>query len=308
MNWIYKGKDDVIFDTASNKKKKEKIKNVKRFLLAAFVLILLALFLIFKQYNFDLSSASGSKKEEKTTVEETTKRKVKYSNDQSTFLFFCSDDEKTKLEFLSAVRFDLKNDKIYIHPIDINGVNLTYRDFSGNISATPGNCFKSGGKAMLVEGCESYLGKKIDKYIGTTQTDLQNIIINFPSVKIDIEEDLTLSRNGDKVYFPKGIREISDANVFKYMTYNGRNNTEDLLKDQGKVFEAGIKGFINESFVENTDVIFERVINLSDSNISTFDVKSHKNDLEYFAGNNEKIKCEILLSIEDFSEILSKED
>ncbi|MBQ7653479.1 MAG: hypothetical protein IJS17_00220, partial [Clostridia bacterium] len=148
MNWIWKGRDDVIFETAENKKRKEKIKNIKRFVTAAVVLIVIAVLLILKQYNFDLSAAMGREKpaEEATSSLEQNDAK-KYSAEKKTFLFYCCNDEKTALDFLILMRIDLSDDVVNIHPVDVNAKALSYRDFAGSVTGSASNCFKTGGSA-----------------------------------------------------------------------------------------------------------------------------------------------------------------
>ncbi|MBQ6625629.1 MAG: LCP family protein [Clostridia bacterium] len=308
MNWIWKGRDEVIFETASDRKRNEKRKNIVRFIIAAVILVFVAVFLIFKQYNFDLSSASGSKDIVKeTTVHKEADEKVPSASGNKTFMFFCSNDNKTSLRFLILVNVNLDDDVITVHPININDKVLTYRDFSGQKTSSANECFKSGGRAMLYEACQNYLGTAIDKYMGTTDSDFSNIIVNFPNVKVDVESNLKLSFNGDVLYFNEGIQEISDNNLLKYMYYNGRESTEHLLQAQADVAVSAINEFIGESFIENVDIIFERIINLSDSNISTFDVRNNYDSLRYIAQENSPIKYKTELTKDDFIYIVTGE-
>lgn len=305
MNWIWKGRDDVIFETAEDKKRKEKIKNIKHFVLAAAVLIVVAILLILKQYNFNLSAAMGkSDAEEKTTSDSAQPDAKKYSPERKTFMLYCSDDDKTALDFLVLIHVNLSDDVVSIHPIDVNADLLTYRDFAGDAKGSASKCFSVGGSSMLLEACGNYLGKRVDKYIGTTESDFSNIIVNFPNVKVDIEGDLRLSNGTDSVYFNSGIQEISDVNLLKYLTYGGRSSTEELLEDQAKVVASAFSSFINETVVDNIDVVFDRVINLSQSNISVFDMKTHVDSLEYVALYAPEFEYKTLLSRDDFAETI----
>ena len=303
MNWIWKGRDDVIFETAGNAKKREKIKNIKRFVIAAAVLVVLAIVLILKQYNFNISAAIGKndkKDEEITSSDNTNDDSPVYSVEKKTFMFFCSNDEKTALDFLILMRVDLEDDVISIHPVDVNAKSFTFRDFSGSTLASASDCFKTGGSSMLYEASENYLGKKIDKYIGTTESDFSNIIVNFPNIKVDLENELKLSKDSDSVYFNKGIQEISDVNLLKFMTYGGRSSVEDLLKDQANVAASAVTTFINETMVENAEVVFDRIINLSTSNVSVFDLKTNLNSLEYISKYGSEFEYNTLLYKDDF--------
>lgn len=307
MNWIWKGRDDVIFETADDKKRKEKIRNVKRFALAAVVLLVIAVVLILKQYNFNLSAALGRGDEKKAqTTFEAEKEEIQksYYAEQETLLFYCSDDDKSSLYFLIMMSVDLSDDTVNIHPVDVNADILPYRDFSGDIVGSASHCFSIGGSSMLVEACENYLGKPIDKFFGTTESDFANIIVNFPNIKVDLESDLRLSNGTDSIYLNKGIQEISDINLLKYLTYGGRSSTEELLSDQAKAAAAALTAFINESIVENIDVVFDRIINLSQSNVSVFDLKNHVGSLEYIAKYGSEFEYNTMLSKEDFSESL----
>lgn len=303
MNWIWKGRDDVIFETAGDRKRKEKVKNIKRFLLAAAVLTVIAVLLILKQYNFDLSAALGRNdvKEKPTEIVTQTNEK-KYSAEKKTFLFYCCDDEKTALDFLILMHVDLSQDVVHIHPVDVNEKLLTYRDFSGEVTGSASGCFKAGGSSMLTEACENYIGRKIDRFLGTTRTDFSNIIVNFPNVKVDLAEDLRLSNGVDSVYFNSGIQEISDVNLLKFLTYGGRGSTEQLLSDQAQAAASAVSCFINETSVENADVVFDRVINLSQSNISVFDLKTHIDSLEYVSKYSSEFAYKTELSKDEFAQ------
>lgn len=300
MNWFFKGRDDVIFETAGDAKKHEKLKNIKRFVLAAVLLIFIAVILVLKQYNFDLSSvhANNDTTQEDTTV--TQKQVPKYSNDRQTFMFYCcADDEKT-LKFLIYMRFDLLKDKVIVHPVDINEDLFTYKGVSGTVTASAKKCFAEGGSTMMLEASKNYLSSQVDKFIGSDVSNFANIIVNFPNIKIDISNDLKLTDGSDIVFFDSGIQEISDNNLLKFMCYKGRPSTEDMLNDQGTVAAAAVTEFINDSLVENIDVVFERIINLSENNISVIDVKKHKQSLEYIAGHSSDIKFEITLDHDEF--------
>lgn len=301
MNWIWKGRDEVTFETASDRKRNKKRKNIVRYLLAAVVLVFIAVFLIFKQYNFDLSSASGSKEIVKeTTVRQEADETAPYASGNETFMFFCSDDHKSSLRFLILINFNFDDDVITVHPINVNDSVLTYRSISGTKTSSANECFISGGRGMLLEACQNYLGAEIHKYIGTTDTDFSNIVVNFPNVKVDVESNLKLNFNDDIIYLNEGIQEISDSTLLKYMYYNGRESAEQLLQAQADVAVSAIDTFIGESFIENIDVIYERVINLSDSNISTFDVRNNYDTLRYIAQENSPVKYKTELAKDDF--------
>lgn len=307
MNWFFKGRNDVIFETAKDAKRHEKLKNIKRFVLAAVLLIFVAVILILKQYNFDLSSVRANNSAEETSTTVTQKQIPKYSNDRQTFMFYCCDDDETTLKFLIYIRFDLLKDKITVHPVDISEDLFTYRNVSGTVTTSAKKCFSDGGSAMLLEAGKNYLSSQIDKYIGSDLSNFANIIVNFPNIKIDISRDLKLYDGSDVVFFDKGIQEISDNNLLKFMCYKGRESTQDMLYDQGKVAAAAVTEFINDSFSENIDVIFERVINLSQSNISVIDVKRHTKSIEYIAAHSSDIKFEIMLERDEFIKSI-KED
>ena len=307
MSWLWKGNDEVIFETAEQRKRKTKIKNIKYFSVAAFILLFVVGFIILRQYDFDLSSASGNAhvEEEETTVPEETKP-VTYAYGKSTIMFYCVNDNSSDVLFLAVMRADMDEGFIKIHPISTNEKILSYKDVTGNVTGNAVSCYKAGGSSLLREACENYLGTQIDRYIGINKEDFENITINFPQLQLYFDEAVTLNRFGDTVSFSMGNHMMTDAEILKFMSYDGREENAKL-SDQGYLLECMINQYFDASFVENSASIFSRIINLLDTDVSVFDLTDNKRAFEYMANKNADFECEKVLEKEEFISFITEE-
>lgn len=299
MDWLWKGKDEVTFETTKDRKRHERIKNIRRFVIAAVALAIIAAVLVLKQYDFDLSGASN-KTEETTEPETETTQKVKYATGKKTFMVYCTDDNEKEVQFLMLIRADMDQSFVKIHPMNVSEEIYSCSGVGVSKKVNASTCFLSGGSGMLKEACENYFGIKVDKYFGIDASDFENITVNFRNVTLNIPNTVTLTKNGDSESFEAGKQDITNRALYKYMTYDGFGSADDKMTAQAEGMKAMIDQYITDSFIDNINVIFSRIINLADSDISVIDVRNNIRSLRFIANKDSDFKCETVLSGDEF--------
>lgn len=299
MDWLWKGKDEVIFETSRDRKRREKARNIKWFVLAAVILALLAVILVMKQYDFRLNGGS-SKSGEETSAEEMTREEVKYATGKATFMVYCTGKEDKEITFLYLIRADMDEDFVKVHPLPVDEDILTFSGLKGNEKGNATRCYNIGGEGMLREACENYLGVKIDKFLGCTEDNFENIAVNFSNIKINVPATVNLYKNDDRETLAAGVQEISDRALYKYMTYDGFETKQAKLEAQGLSMKLMIEQFIDDNFVKNAAVIFSRIINMAQSDISVIDLQNNIKALKYMANENSDFECSSVISKDEF--------
>ena len=306
MSWLWKGNDEVIFETAEQRKRKTKIRNIKNFSVAAFILLFVVGFIILRQYDFDLSSASGSNHEEEVTTEQQETKPVTYAYGESNIMLYCVNDNGNDVLFLALLRADMNEGFIKIHPISTAEKIFSYKDVTGNVTGNAVSCYKAGGASLLKEACENYLGASIDRHIGINESDFENITMNFPEIQLYFDEAVSLSKSGDTVSFSMGNHKMTDDEILKFMSYDGRDESTKL-SDQGYLIENIIDQYFNDSFVENSASIFSRIINLLDTDVSIFDLTDNKRAFQYMANKHSDFECETITEKEEFISFVTED-
>ncbi len=294
MNWLWQGKNDVVFKTSERKHREKIRKNIIVFTCSAVVLILFAIFVIMWSYDFKISNAisdSGGKIEE--NVDETDDLPI--VSGSAKFMFFISDDIKENLLSLSVVNVDLDKNKITVMSIPVNEKIFVRNEKE----ISPSKCYVNYGAEELRSELEVCLGTEIQKYYGCLEGNFESIVANFNEFEYTFKRNYTLKHNEDTFNISKGNKKYTDSELLKILTYKGFDNEEKI---KGEVFSSMLKQYLNENTSANSSVIFTNLIGVGESDISVVDFADEKSAIIYLSSNKVKKTFNVVTDLDYFNE------
>lgn len=277
MNWLWQGNSDVVFKTAVQRKRGRRKKYALMFIGSAVVVVLLALFFFLLSFDFDIDNMIN--KSGGTVIVEEQEYVIRDVQGQQNFLIFCTDDNNEKITFLCAVRFNMESKQIKV--MNLSTTDKIFMLDAEKTDAT--SCYKYAGTSQLVKSAEDYFGITFDKYIGCKEGSIEGVVANFPEIKVNFMDDVTLKRGGDTVSFKSGQQAIKDDQVYKLLTYTP-DSKESTFKNI--VMVELLKQFFSESLIGERDNIYSSVVSQVDTNVSVVDFASYKDSIVVLSSNS----------------------
>ena len=291
MNWLWQGNNDVVFKTAVERKRGRRKKYALMFIGSGVLVVLLALFFFLLSFDFDIENMinrSGG-----TVIVEEQEYAIKEVSGEQNFLMFCTDDNDENVTFVCGIKFDMGSKEIKILPVSAS--DKIFNLNSQKVNATA--CYKYAGTPQLVSSAEEYFGVTFDKYIGCKEGSIEGVVANFPQLKVNFLNDVTLQKGGDTLSFKAGEHVIEDDEVYKLLTYTYSSRDEF---SKGLVVSEMMKQFFSENLIGERDNIYSNVVSQVNTNVSVVDFASYKDYIVVLSSNSVEKDFTIASSVNEF--------
>lgn len=200
------------------------------------------------------------------------------------FFVAAVEDNKTDVDFALIIRAQLYNKTFVIMPIDIN------KKYDENGARSLTDSYKNGGIMEMNEAAKKITGISTDRYIRVTRSGLAMIFGELGHVVFSIESPITLNVSEGIVSIPAGERELDYEEITDYLIKGSKeNNNLDFLADNVTVI---MKQYLSSVNYENTDKLFNTLINNIDTDITASDYFSAKDCIKAFESTTFVFKSE----------------
>ncbi len=194
------------------------------------------------------------------------------------------EDNKTDVDFALLIRAQLYNKTFVIVPVDIN------KKYDENNSMSLTDSYKNGGIAEMTEAAEKITGIDADRYVRITRSGLEMIFGELGHVVFNIDSPITLTVSEGTVNIPAGENELDYEEITDYLIYGSKeSNNLDFIADKVTVI---MKQYLGSVDYENTDKLFNTLINNVDTDITASDYLSAKDCIKAFESTTFIFKSE----------------
>lgn len=270
------------FDTERNVRSSR----VKRFAIAfsCFFILLagVSILLLLKHYDFNLSAVIKPS-DEQTTSEETTSMYVPEVEGVRSYLLVCTDDNHSAVRFATIITADMDDKELIIKGLD-TAKSVSVGGFAGNFEQHLGY----GGITQLVLAAEEMSGKKIDRYVTSTDTKFRSAVNYIGGFEIDVKKAVSVRRPDLTAVIGEGEQTMSGDTMLSYIRF-----FEGKPQIQAELIAEMIGQKLTEANIAKADRYYERIINLIDSNISVLDFSSMKLGFKALTLGKEKAKITV---------------
>ncbi len=271
-------KKPLRFDTQKNVRSMR----FKRFAAAFscfFVLLAgLSVLLFLSFYDFNLSAIGNPNADESTTVEETT-RPVPEVNGQSNYLMLCTADSTNAVYFAFILSADLDNLCLTIHPLDTTKA-LPAHGCTGTLEQQ----LDYGGEQQLVEAVENSCSIEINKYMRSTDSSFKSIISAFGGFETTVKEPIDVRTDKLTAIISAGEQTMTGDTLLKYI----RCYSEKPLR-QAEIISELFRQKLTAFNFEKADTYYDKVIDLTESDISVLDFAQIKNGITALINSGEPV-------------------
>ena len=246
--------------------------------------------LLWRSLDYDFNNIFGGEAEESTLPanEEITDAPV-YEGRAVFFLCVTSDD-KTAVRFINLISVDLFDKTIRVVPVDANKMLL-------DGSMTLSNAVVKQSREFLINEAESILYTEIDRYVILTESAYKSIFNVFGDVNVFLEEEVSYDSEDMFLELKRGKNTLTPEKAYKYMKYV--SSTYSGLKASEKnadIIVAAFSEFYTLENNENSEVIFTKIINYCETDISIVDFINVKDKAGCIIPDSNKEKLRVYVA------------
>lgn len=243
----------------------------------AFIVLLGTVSTLFflKEYDYDLSNVF-EKKEETTEQEGITLPVNKEGN--ATILFAGSSTQKDELYFIALINFDMKEMQASVCCLPKNAVAD---------GQTLKQSFVSGGADKLVKSTSKYSGADIDRYIVVSEKDFKTVVRYLGNFTLELDEKITYNGADYSLNLVKGKQTLTGDKLMHYIRYQEKIGGA-YLNAQARIICDMIDQMVSESNNDKGEELFNKFINVVDSNITIIDYTHNVGNLNAYIESDER--------------------
>ncbi len=270
------------FDTERNARSLR----LKRFAVAfsCFFILLagVSILLLLSHYDFNLSAVIKPA-DEQTTAEETTAMYTPQVEGVRSYLLVCTDDDRSTVRFATVITADMDENELIITGLD-TAESVSAAGCTGNFEKH----LSYGGITQLVLAAEKMSGKKIDRYVTSTDTRFRSAVNYVGGFEIDVKKAVNVRTQDLTAIISEGEQTMSGDTMLSYIRY-----FEGQPDIQAELIAEMVGQKITEKNISKADRYYERIINLIESNISVLDFSSMKLSFQALISGKEKAKITV---------------
>ncbi|MCR5484130.1 MAG: LCP family protein [Clostridiales bacterium] len=269
--------------TFRTEKERQRLRT-KKFLIVFFSFLLvfgcLSVLYLLINYDFDLSNIKKRGDDPSSDAEEQADHELQDVSGSKYILFFCTNDTKTDIRFVSVLKTDFDEKMFTIctesktESINTGGV---FTSFLGH--------YRRGGAKELVAAVEKFNGIKISKYVSSDDIGFAKAINRMGQLKLDLERSINYHSSDFSLVLMKGEQKLRGDDVLKYMHFCSLIGDEGLER-QSRLIETMLRQYLTKENVDNGDRLFSSIINAVDSDITVMDFKNMRGMLETICAND----------------------
>lgn len=198
----------IEFRTHSDKKRISR----RRFIaLLLAILVLggtLSVLVFLKNYNFNLKDAFGGEVEE--TTEPVTETKP--SDLESTILLICAPDDRSRIFFMSLVRFRMPENEVFVYSFSPSEkVNINSQD------TTIAECYSKSGINETLKAVRLYTGVMPSHYAIMNDTSFKVLADRYGEYRVTINPAIEYRGSNFTLVLPEGTQLLKGDVLLKYM-------------------------------------------------------------------------------------------
>lgn len=287
----FDSKKKLKFETEENKKGKR-----SRLITISFVVFILLLGTVstiyfLKTYDYNLSNVFGKEQDTTGAGEEEEPTIPTKLDGGATFLLAASSTNKDQLYFAALAKVDLKKMQVKLTCLPVNAVVDT-----GSGSETLESSFVSGGAQKLAQTTSKYSGIKIDRYVVVGEKNFKKVISYVGNYTLVLDEKLTYNGGDYSLNFVKGKQTLTGDKLLHYIRYQEKQGGS-YLNNQSRILCDVIDQLTNISNFEQGEELFNKLINIVDSDISIIDYTKYQPYIKaYIESDNRKPTISVDLS------------
>ena len=191
-------------------------------------------------------------------------------NGVRSYLLVCTADDSKAVRFAGIVTADMDGRTLSIQGLD-TAASIDVSGCTGNFEAQ----LNYGGIAQLVLAAEKLSGKKVNKYVTSTDSDFRSAINYVGGVEINVEKAIDIRRPDLTAVIGAGKQTMTGDTLLKYIRC-----FEGQPIKQAEIIAAAIEQKLTVSYLDKADRYYEKIINLTDSDISVVDFSAMKLSFE----------------------------
>ncbi len=275
----YKTKNKKLKFVTEEKKKGNKSRAIIA-IFVCFILLFATVSIIYflKSYDYDLSKVlAGEKTTEKGEEGESHKTTAKLKGKATFMLAGCSTN-KDELYFVSLIRVDVKEMKtdVCCIPTDaiVNG---------GTIEQS----FVSGGAGNLAQATSKYAQTKIDRYVVVDEKNFKKAISYLGNYSLTLQERIAYNGGEYALNLVKGKQTLTGDKLMHYIRYQEIQGGA-YLNSQARIIGDMMDQMINEINYDKGEELFNKLINIVDSDISIVDYTKYQEYLKAYVESAER--------------------
>jgi anionic cell wall polymer biosynthesis LytR-Cps2A-Psr (LCP) family protein len=229
-----------------------------------FTLLAISSLAILKKYDFDIRrAASGEAKTEQTT--EVTTSGIPEVNGEKTYLFWCANENRSKLYFAWLVNIRMPERKATVCTLPPE----TLVNYKGSASSIE-NVLSKTGNEEFTAAVEATFGSGIDGYICSDETDFRMMMNYLGGTEVTVPEQVEYRNEGLTLILSKGKQTLKGDALFKYLCYLDTLGSRGTAS-QALVMSDILRGVFKPSRAVKTDTIYAKISNTVDTNITIVD-------------------------------------
>lgn len=270
------------FDTERNARSSRHKRFAAAFSCFFILLAGISILLLLSHYDFNLSAVIKPA-DEQTTVEETTAMYTPQVEGVRSYLLVCTDDDRSAVRFATVITADMDENELIITGLD-TAESVSAAGYTGNFVQH----LSYGGINQLVLAAEKMSGKKIDRYVTSTDTRFRSAVNYVGGFEIDVKKAVDVRTQDLTAIISEGEQTMSGDTMLSYIRY-----FEGQPDIQAELIAEMVGQKITEKNIAKADRYYERIINLIESNISVLDFSSMKLSFQALISGKEKAKITV---------------
>lgn len=256
---------------------KKKSKNIKRFVIAFSVFVILlgsvSALMFMKHLNFDFNNIFSSAETTTELTTEATTEAPETHEGTAKVLVFCENDEHT-LDFVMLISCDYEKARMTVLDIPVT-TSVSYNGFEGSLD----KYYVNFGYSTFKDAVVSSLGVEADRFIKFNVSQFRSFLTKFEDVTVTLENPI--DNPSDGLILDAGEQALNADLFIKYINYCDSYHKADAFSQFMKIV------FSKEHSVK-TESLFSYIANNSQTDITIVDFKAHEDRLLAFS-NGERV-------------------
>lgn len=269
---------NIMFKTQRQSAKGDTKRFFTIFFSCVLVVLVISCLAILNKYDFNVKSAvSGEAETETTTAVTETGIPEVYAD--KTYLFWCADSDRKGIHFAWLVNVKMPERELIVHTVPTE-MFVTVNGKSSSLE----NVYSVSGENALVAAVEELSGKKIDGYIGSTDSSFKTMINYFGGVNITVPEQVEYRSGGMTLILIKGRQNMKGDTLYKYLRYL------ETLGEKGRSLQASalteiFKSIFTPAYTNRASGIFSKLSNTLKTDLTIVDFSSAEKAVKILTEN-----------------------
>ncbi len=251
--------------------------------------------LLWKSLDYDFGNIFKVEGESTTTPITTEKTDVQVLEGKSLFLAAVTSDDGKQTRFINLISVDLKEKTIKVIPVDhtkkVNKENISFA-----------HILETDGVKELVLQLNSFYNVNIDRYAVFTDSGYKSVYRALGDITVRVTENIEYDTPDMFLELKRGDNVLTPEKTQKYMKYICETEKGyKCSKLNAEIVVASFNAFFNSQKFLSADLLFSKLANYCNTNITIVDFTDSKDEIEYLIPETSKEKLKVFVSEKEFS-------